>query len=236
MKMKWGKKKKNKKKNKQKKPTTFWQMYRNTVDDWNVWFGGWRSRDFNCSGFIVILCKVSWNAFLHERSTGIKDERVGRGEKEGKGEKKRWRFEIYNLAWRNTVTSRHHINLCKSPYISPAFPSMLPNIQPRIPLSSLVLQIVLQMKHEPSTQKQTEVKKQINTSLLTDRTSTRPSTSIETRTHKKNRSTHSLVSRFFPFRLLRRNALSFILCLSARMKITPSDSLRCKITSVSPPV
>lgn len=123
-------------------------MYRNTVDDWNVWFwGGWRSRDFNCSGFIVILCKVSWNAFLHERWTGIKNEIVGRNKKEGKDEIKRW-FGIYNLAWQNTVTSRQHINLCKSPYISPAFPLTLQYMQPWSPLSSLLLQ----MKHKPSTQ------------------------------------------------------------------------------------
>lgn len=105
-KMKWEKKSKKKKKK-------FPQMYRNTVNDWDEWFGGWRSRD--CSGFIVILCKVSWNAFLHDWYQGWR----GRGRKR--------RFGIYNLAWRNTVTSRHQINLRKRPYISPVCPpNMLP--------------------------------------------------------------------------------------------------------------
>lgn len=177
-------------------------MYRNTVDDWNVWFwGGWRSRDFNCSGFIVILCKVSWNAFLHERWTGIKNEIVGRNKKEGKDEIKRW-FGIYNLAWQNTVTSRQHINLCKSPYISPAFPLTLQYMQPWSPLSSLLLQ----MKHKPSTQadrscaQKKKKKKQINTSLLTDRTSTHSfDVDWNKNAQKNNRSTRSLVSMFFFF-------------------------------------
>lgn len=37
---------------------------------------------------------------------------IGR-RREGKGKKIGERFGIYNLAWRNTVTSCHHINLCR---------------------------------------------------------------------------------------------------------------------------
>ena len=122
-------------KKKKKKRKNVSQMYRNTVNDWDwvVWGWGWWSGDLNRSGFIVILCKLSWNTFLHERSADIKNEEDGRDEKEGKDEEERWRFGIYNLAWRNTVTSCHQINLCKCPYISPMCPSMLPDMQPLIP-------------------------------------------------------------------------------------------------------
>lgn len=78
---------------------------------------------------------------------------------DGKDEKtKRWRFGIYNLAWRNTVTSRHQINLCKCPYISPVCPSMTPNHATTSP-------ILRSCCCNPSpAHKQTE-KKQINTCL-----------------------------------------------------------------------
>lgn len=211
-------------------------MYRNTVNDWDEWFEGWQSRDFNCSGFIVILCKVSWNAFLHERSTDIKDEEVLKGQERGKrwGEK-RWRFGIYNLAWQNTVTSRHQINLCKCPYISPVCPSMLPNMRP-LPCVLASPADATQAQHTSRQKLCSKTDKHF--SLLTDRTSTRPSTSMK-QERTKRREAHSLVSRFFSFRLLRPSQAFFhspSLSLSARMKITPSNCLRCKITSVSPPV
>lgn len=114
-----------KKKNKQTTKKIFPQIYKITVNDWERvggWMGG-SSRGWNLSGFIVLLCKVSLNTFLHDRLAGFERGKKGKGGKSGVG------FGIYNLAWRNTVTSRHHINLCRCPYMPPVCPSMLPNMQ-----------------------------------------------------------------------------------------------------------
>lgn len=188
-------------------------MYRNTVNDWDEWFGGWRSRDFNCSGFIVILCKVSWNAFLHERSTDIKDEEVLKGQERGKrwGEK-RWRFGIYNLAWRNTVTSRHQINLRKCPHISPVCPSMLPNMRP-LPRVLASPAAATQAQH---TSRQKLCLKTDKTLLSADWQNKHTSFNVdETGTHKKKRSTRSSFQvLFFPPPSTIASFLSFSVSLS----------------------
>lgn len=208
-----------KKKKKQTTKKIFPQIYKITVNDWERvggWMGG-SSRGWNRSGFIVLLCKVSLNTFLHDRLAGFERGKKGKGGKSGVG------FGIYNLAWRNTVTSRHHINLCRCPYMPPVCPSMLPNMQTPPRLFTLLLL-------QPSTQRH----KQANW-LLTDRISTHPST-LARQECTNRREAHSLVSRFFSFHLLCRHKafIPFAASLSARMKITPSNWLRCKITSGSP--
>lgn len=76
-----------KKKKKQTTKKIFPQIYKITVNDWERvggWMGG-SSRGWNRSGFIVLLCKVSLNTFLHDRLAGFERGKKGKGEKAGWG-------------------------------------------------------------------------------------------------------------------------------------------------------
>lgn len=183
---------------------------------------------------------MSWNAFLHERSTGNRRKEVKGQERRKrwqKKNKKRWRFGIYNLAWQNTVTSRHHINLCKYPHISPVCLPLPPCPWPPTPFPRLGASCrcsttppstrgrwrrLLQARQTPPlcwlTEQAHVLQRQWNRNA---------------QKRKKEQEAHSLVSRV-PFFPNPSRAFFYPPCLALpRMKITPGDRLGCRFTSVS---
>jgi len=153
------------------------------------------------SGFIVILCKVSWNAFLHDRWAVVEGKEVGGLWNKKKMREKGRRFGIYNLAWRNTVISCHNINLCKCPHISNVCPSMLPNTDSQAPFPTL-----------PAYKTQAQHTK---IHLAVDWHNKHTSFIVnETSTYKKNRSTLiSFLALFFLLPLPSQGFLSLSVCL-----------------------
>lgn len=114
----------------------------------------------------------------------LKNKKLVEVRKSKKMRRKRWRFGIYNLAWRNTVTYCYYINICKHPYTSPVCPLTLPNMPPRAPsppIPAYATQAQHMGRHKMCLTGQ---------HLPTDWHNKHTSINVdETRTHKQNRST-----------------------------------------------
>lgn len=83
-------------------------------------------------GIQIVQDFLSYYAKCHEMPFCMRVWLIPRRQEGGKRREKGWRFGIYNLAWWPTVTSRHQINLCKCPHVSPVCPATLSH-EPRIP-------------------------------------------------------------------------------------------------------